>query len=140
MMIIQQPDLKETLRSITQDQIYRTACLDSIALVTNRIQNEGDNSKGGKIGEYKPFSAKNRAKRGRQTQFIDLTDSGQMIDSLAFEKTNENEYAIGFSSKAAADKAEWNEARFGDVFALTKEEINLVTEAIEKNVGAAIRG
>lgn len=141
MMIIQrQNDIKETLKNIVSDRVFRTACLDTIALITERIQNKGQNSKGSSIGTYSKSGAKFRSKSGRQTSKIDLTFTGQMINSLDFERTGEIEYSIGFADKIAADKAEWNEARFGEVFALTDQEVKLIGESLENNIGEATRG
>lgn len=131
---------KSLMKTLTQDRIYRIACLDSIALISERIQQKGQKSDESKIGNgnYKKSYAKYRDKRGRQSNYIDLTLTGEMIDGLTFSKTESNEYSIGFGSKKSSDKAEWNEARFGSVFELSKGEIELVTTAIENNVNEAI--
>lgn len=141
-------DFKKLLMSAVDDKIYRTACLDSIALISERIQNKGLDSSERKIenrspktpkaGAYSKFYAEIRGEAGRQTGYVDLTFTGEMMDSLDFEKSSQNEYQIGFNNKAAADKAEWNEERFGDVFSLSESEIKLVGQAIENNVGEAI--
>ncbi len=133
-------DKKSLLNDVLSDRIYRTACLDSIALISNRIQQKGQKSDGVKIGSYKKNYAKYRDKKGRQSNYIDLTFTGEMIDGLAFSKTSDEEYSIGFSSKKSADKAEWNEARFGSVFELTEDEISLVISEVEVKVNEAIRG
>lgn len=140
MVTVDNSELKAVQLRIRRDHIIRTACLDSIALVTNRIQNRGENSNGGNIGEYSPKYADYRSKNGRQTSFVDLTFTGEMVNGIALDKTSENEYVVGFISKEAGDKAEWNEARFGEVFSLTNQEIELVGQAIESNLDAAIRG
>lgn len=140
MVMMDNSELRAVQMRIRRDHIIRTACLDSIALITNRIQNKGKNSSNGQIGEYSPKYAEYRAKNGRQTTFVDLTFTGEMVNGLVLDKTSESEYVVGFASKAAGDKADWNEARFGEVFALTKEEIELVGRAVENNLDAAIRG
>ncbi len=131
---------KSLMNIVLQDRIYRTACFDSIALISNRIQQKGQKSDETKIGNgsYQKSYAKYREKKGRQSNYIDLTFTGEMIDGLTFDKTASNEYSIGFGSKKSADKAEWNEARFGSVFELSDSEIELVTTAIENNVNEAI--
>jgi hypothetical protein len=141
-------DLKQIMRNISSDRTFRTACLDSIALVSNRIQQGGEDSNGRTIrnpaptksqtGAYSDFYAKKRRKAGLQTAYVDQTNSGEMLDGLDFQKTSSNEYAIGFNSKVAADKAEWNEARFGELFNLTDDEVALVIKGIEKSADEAI--
>jgi hypothetical protein len=137
-VVIDDSELRDILSRITDDRIFRTACLDSIALISQRIQNVGARTNGNPIGNYSPGYSKYRRKHGRQTSHIDITFTGETIDSLDFEKTSSNEYSIGFSNKSAADKAEWNEARFGDLFSLSEGEINLVGMGIENNVNAEI--
>lgn len=166
-------DKKAHLKLITQDRVLRRAFFDSIALISNRIQQRGQKTDGSQIGKYSQktlnFKAitssfskignkrqiKSRLKShgdisefygyddfrkalGRQVQFIDLTLTGEMIDGLTLIKQGKD-WVIGFISKSSADKAQWNEARFGTVFHLSEEEINLVISALENSIDEAIR-
>jgi len=139
---ISNSEKESLLKTLTDDRIYRTACFDSIALISNRIQQKGQKSDESKIGNgtYSKQYAKKRDKNGRQTRYVDLTFTGEMIDGLSFEKTSDNEYSVGFSSQKSAEKAEWNEARFGIVFELSDNELDLVKSSIEDNLNEAIRG
>lgn len=161
------------MKTLTQDRIYRIACLDSIALISERIQQKGRKTDESQIGEYsdktvsfKPITSQFhkigtkkqvlsrykthgdidefygykdlRRALGRQVNYVDLTLTGQMIDSLVFDKTAYNEYSIGFANKAAADKAGWNEAKYGIVFELSNKEKELVLETIEAHIDASL--
>ena len=172
-MIIKGFDKKAHLKLITQDRVVRRAFFDSIALISNRIQQRGEKTDGSQIGKYstktlnfkaitsgfyKIGSKKQILSRykshgdidefygyddfrkalGRQVQFIDLTLTGEMIDGLTLIKQGKD-WVIGFISKASADKAQWNEAKFGTVFHLSENEIDLVISALEISIDEAIR-
>lgn len=137
-VIIDASEVTDTLQRIIDDRIFRTACFDSIALISLRIQNKGLRTNESPIGIYSAGYAKQRAKKGRQTSYIDLTLTGDMIDSLTFDKATYNEYVVGFGTKSSSDKADWNEERYGSLFALGQSEIGLVQTGIENNVNAAI--
>ena len=55
----------------------------AILMITKRTQ-AGKLPDGGKMRSYAKSTVKSRKKRGRQTGFVDLTDTGKMFRSLDF--------------------------------------------------------
>jgi hypothetical protein len=107
------------------DKIFREAALNSLALVSTRIQQKGLDSEGQligggkyssgkkKIGGFKDVANKRqqknqttdvfgggyeefRRKAGRQTNYIDLTLTGAMFAGFTVERIN-NDYVVGFT-------------------------------------------
>ena len=56
----------------------------AIFMITKRTQS-GNLPDGGKMIPYAKSTVKSRKKRGRQTGFVDLKDSGQMFRSLTYD-------------------------------------------------------
>ena len=56
----------------------------AIFMITKRTQ-KGKLPNGGQMRAYAPSSVKSRKKRGRQTGFVDLTDTGKMFRSLDYK-------------------------------------------------------
>ncbi len=137
-VIIDDSEVRDTLQRIVDDRIFRTACLDSIALISLRIQNKGQKTDSSQIGNYSKSYGKYRIKERRQAVYVDLTFTGDMIDNLTFDKAAYLEYVVGFGTKTSAEKSEWNEERYGVLFELNESEISQVQTAIENNVNAAI--
>ena len=57
----------------------------AIFMITKRTQS-GKLPDGGQMRAYAPATVKSRKKRGRQTGFVDLTDTGKMFRSLDYKK------------------------------------------------------
>jgi hypothetical protein len=115
------------------DKIARIACLNSVALISQRVQNQGLDSNEKSIGTYSKSWAQQRLKEGRQVQFIDLTYSGEMMDSFTFSPLGKD-YVVGFSSDKEGQKADWNEERFGVIFQLSNEELNDINNEIQNGL------
>lgn len=117
------------------DKVTRQAALDSVAIISSRVQNDGLKTDGSPIqSSYSDGYAKRRGKKGLQTEFVDLTFMGDMMDSL-LPFQNNGDWVVGFNSSKQAQKAEWNEIRFGKVFDLSGNEIEVIKKGIEERVG-----
>jgi phage gpG-like protein len=57
-----------------------------IQQITDKTQ-KGQMPDGGRFRPYSKSAKKDRAKRGRQISFVDLTDTGRMFRSLTFKAT-----------------------------------------------------
>ena len=68
----------------------------AVMMITKRTQ-AGKLPDGGKMRSYAKSSVRSRKKRGRQTGFVDLTDTGKMFRSLDF-KTKAFKSTLFFSS------------------------------------------
>jgi len=71
----QQPVIEKALNKVSNMAVF---------MITKRTQS-GNLPDGGKMIPYAKSTVKNRKKRGRQTGFVDLTDSKQMFRSLTYE-------------------------------------------------------
>ena len=69
----------------------------AILMITKRTQ-AGKLPNGGKMRSYARSTVKSRKKRGRQTGFVDLTDTGKMFRSLDF-RTGGFKSTLFFSNK-----------------------------------------
>lgn len=115
------------------DKIARIACLNSVALISQRVQNQGLDSNEQSIGTYSKSWAQQRIKKGRQVKIIDLTYSGEMMDSFTFSPLGKD-YVVGFSQDFAGQKADWNEERFGTIFQLSTEELIDINNEIQRGL------
>lgn len=117
------------------DKIARIACLNSVALISQRVQNQGLDSNEQSIGTYSKSWAQQRIKKGRQTAFIDLTYSSTdtMMDYFTFSPLAKD-YVVGFSQDFAGQKADWNEERFGTIFQLSNEELSDINNEIQRGL------
>ena len=115
------------------DKIARIACLNSVALISQRVQNQGLDSNGKSIGTYSKSWAQQRVKKGRQIKIIDLTYSGEMMDSFTFSPLGKD-YVVGFNSDEQGLKADANEERFGIIFQLSNEELNDINNEIQNGL------
>ncbi len=137
---------KKLEETIQFDKIIREAAFDGVALISRRVQNEGEKTDGSKItspsskkiGAYSYGYGNKRKKRGRQVDHIDMTFSGDMMGDLVPIPEGENSYIIGFRGKLSSDKAEWNELKFGKIFQLSESEIKLIGKTVEDKVHAII--
>ena len=71
-------------RKVIQKGLNRVSNM-AMLMITKRTQ-KGNLPDGGKMLPYAKSTKKSRNKRGRQTGFVDLTDTGKMFRSLDFRK------------------------------------------------------
>jgi hypothetical protein len=69
----------------------------AVLMITKRTQG-GKLPDGGNMRSYASSTVKSRKKRGRQTGFVDLTDTGKMFRSLDF-KTGGLKSTLFFANK-----------------------------------------
>lgn len=116
------------------DLITRSAAFDTVAIISDRVQQEGKKSDNSQIKSFysKGYEAK-RKKNGLQTSFVDLTFTGDMINDF-LPVFDGGDWVAGFVGQRNADKARWNEERFGTIFELSQNELKLIEQAILNNV------
>ena len=85
-----------------------------IKQITEKTQ-KGQKPDGGRFEGYASSTKKSRQKRTRQTGFVDLTDTGQMFNSLAW--TNRGYKNILFFRRNAENK----KAAYHDYFGIRKK-------------------
>ena len=119
------------IKRITQKQRKSiTTALNNVSnmavfMITKRTQS-GKLPDGGKMKAYAKSTKKDRNKRGRQTGFVDLTDSGKMFRSLDFRQ-------IGYKNTLFfANKEREKIASFHDTFGVGKKKVRRPFFAIGK--------
>ena len=88
----------------------------AILMITKRTQ-AGKLPNGGSMRSYAPSTVKSRKKRGRQTGFVDLTDTGKMFRSLDF-KTGGLKSTLFFANKEREKIASYH-----DTFGVGKRKV-----------------
>jgi len=97
----------------------------AVLMITKRTQS-GRLPDGGKMRAYAKSTKKNRDKRGRQTGFVDLTDTGKMFRSLDFKNR-------GFTNTLFfANKEREKIASYHDTFGVGKKKVKRPFFAIGK--------
>jgi hypothetical protein len=81
-------------------------------------------------GGYKEF----RESLGRQTEFVDLTLSGETIGAFTVIPISSDSFGLGFNNAEAAKIAEAQEKKYGEVYSLTDDEEAFINEQIEKRI------
>ena len=119
------------IKRITQKQRKSiTTALNNVSnmavfMITKRTQS-GKLPDGGKMIAYAKSTKKDRNKRGRQTGFVDLTDSGKMFRSLDFRQ-------LGYKNTLFfANKEREKIASFHDSFGVGKKKVRRPFFAIGK--------
>ena len=109
----------------------------AILMITKRTQ-AGKLPDGGKMRSYARSTVRSRKKRGRQTGFVDLTDTGKMFRSLDF-KTGGLKSTLFFANKEREKIASFHDS-FGvgkrkvkrPFFAIGNKEENKIKEEFSK--------
>ncbi len=109
----------------------RAAALTVFAQHKPRIFEKGMAADGTKIGDYEDGAyKKKRAKRGRETQFVNLEMFGGMKKD--YQPTKTGTVGFGFSNTTEAAKADFNEDRYQKaIFALSESERELYTRTLD---------
>lgn len=105
------------------DKTTRILAFDTVALVSDRVQQDGKKSDGTLIQSgYSSNYSKRRSNKGLQTSFVDLTFTGDMFADFLPVMVGKD-WGAGFVGKKSADVAEYNERRFGKIFTPTESEL-----------------
>ena len=86
---------------------------------------------------YKEF----RESLGRQTRFVDLTLTGDMLDrGFIAIPTGVNSFGLGFVNKLEYDKMQYNEKKYGTIIQPTTQEYNDALAQIINDINNVLRG
>lgn len=126
--------LEATLPKFVAQQAMNTT-----GLIVHRIQEQGNNSSDVQLGNYisEPYKKK-REKRGRQTDYVDLTFTRGGAGMFGSTGIVQESFADGIVNVKVAgrdsftqDKLDWNSDRYGDVLGVSKKEEELLHESFE---------
>jgi hypothetical protein len=102
-------------KSVIQKSLNRVSNM-AMLMITKRTQ-AGKLPDGGQMRAHAPSTVRSRKKRGRQTGFVDLTDTGKMFRSLDF-KTMGMKSTLFFANMERAKIASYH-----DTFGVGKRKI-----------------
>ena len=80
---------------------------------------------------YKPFTIRERQKKGLQTAYVDLKYTGKFQDSIDLKKTSTLKYKIDATDPKYREKLL---PRYGEILGLTTDNLGKVGKLIEKNL------
>lgn len=110
----------------TIDKSLKRVSNMAIQMITTRTQN-GKLPDGGNMRPYAKSTVRGRKKRGRQTGFVDLTDTGKMFRSLDF-RTGGMKSTLFFANKEREKIASYH-----DTFGVGRRKIKRPFFAIGNN-------
>lgn len=144
------------LNSLTRlDQVMRRALSTVLAAQKQRIFVRGQDSDGGKIGNYSTepisISKKNQARNtgktyfkggyseykraiGKNPGFVNLRNTDQMMQDYGIVANN-GQWGFGFQNQENYDKSVWMQDKYNkDIFPLTEQELNLLGDTLQFEV------
>jgi hypothetical protein len=128
-------DIEGLLRACSRDftSSEMTAIGQSVSATVVRRTQSGKGADSA-FKAYSPASVKQRAKKGYQTAYVDLTQRHNMLGNLGVLTGVTNHCQVGFSSTTEAAKAGWNE-RLRPFIELSDTEVStLICESLEQHL------
>lgn len=122
------------------DSLLRMIAEGMLGATRERIHEEGKKADGTKMGTYSTKYLELRklppAQGGTNDSDpnIRLFFTGQMQNDYKIVPLSDTEYALGFSNQFNADKADWAEERFGEIYALTDQEMQGVRDIVSEYI------
>ena len=117
------------------DTLLRLIAEGMLGATRERIHEEGKNAAGGQIGTYSPSYLELRIEnRLSADPKVKLFFTGQMQNDYKIVPLSDTEYGLGFSNQLNADKADWAEERFGEIYALTDQEMQGLRDIVSEYV------
>lgn len=110
---------------------------DAKVLIQQRIQQEGQNASGGRTPDYSPLYKKKRQKKGLQTNYMDLTYTGEMFRSIGLtEKKTKDEVIVSVAGRDefTQNKINWNSEKHFEVLKLSKQEEAILQESFDNEL------
>ncbi|MDQ1087183.1 hypothetical protein [Siphonobacter sp. SORGH_AS_1065] len=132
-------------------QILTGAALDHVAVVKQRIQNQGIGSSGQslttkaakRLGAYSKAYSRRRQKYGRQTAKVDLTMSGDLMRSFQVMPAQQLGSSViveaGFTDAAKVEIARGLEDYYGKAFYPTIQERRVIVQGVVEAIRQRIR-
>ncbi len=131
--------IKKLQRNIPKDikRALNVVSAYGVQRVTEKTQ-KGEMPDGGRFAGYSQKAKEDRAKRGRQTSFVDLTDTGKMFSSLTF-KVSGSKGSLFFRRQTENEKAFRHDQGIGKLprrsfFAIGKQDENKIRDLFFKHI------
>ena len=132
-------------------QILTGAALDHVAVVKQRIQNQGMGSSGQslttraakRLGAYSKAYGRSRQKYGRQTQKVDFTMNGELMRDFQVMPAQQLGSSViveaGFTDAAKVEIAKGLEGYYGKAFYPTIQERRVIVQGVVEAIQQRIR-
>tara|TARA_R100001377_G_scaffold85_2_gene122 strand:- start:5334 stop:5786 length:453 start_codon:yes stop_codon:yes gene_type:complete len=131
--------LKKLQKTIPKDitRALNVVSAYGVKQITEKTQ-KGQTPDGGGFQEYSSRAKEDRNKRGRQTSFVDLTDSGKMFSSLTW-KVSGSKGSLFFRRQTENEKAFRHDQGIGKLprrpfFAIGKQDENKIRDLFFKHI------
>jgi transcription initiation factor IIF auxiliary subunit len=127
-----------------KENLLRTMAASAHELISSRVFNArgGNNSNGELIGVYSAAYMKQRAKENRNNKEVNFIFTGQMHADFSIGAVEGNQITLGFQNSFNGDKKSWLQEKYGRVFDLTKQEIDILmdvaTDFVRKSIGGKV--
>lgn len=112
--------------------------LDLKALIQLRIQTSGRNAAGSRFSPYTPAYSLTRKNKGRQTGYVDFTDTGRMWNSIRPTVINSDEttttIVVRASNGGDQAKLDGQARKRGNILTPSQDEINIAIQANNERV------
>lgn len=122
------------------DTLLRLIAEGMLGATHDRIHTDGKKSDGSKMGTYSPKYLELRKKPPAEGGTSDsdpnirLFFTGQMQLDYKIIPISDTEYGLGFSNEFNAQKANYAEERFGEIYALTDQEMQGLRDIVSEYV------
>lgn len=124
------------------DPLLRTVATSMLPVVHDRIHVEGKAADGSPIGSYSNSYLRLREKKGRlEGKKVVLSFNRDQENDFSVQISSDGKYGLGYKFPINAQKAEWEEKRFGKkIFGLTDPEKELVNKVAQQYVEDLLSG
>jgi len=123
---------------IIMGDVLLTIGLDGKALIQQRVQEKGQNAQGNRTPQYSESYKKVRKRKGLQTNYMDLTNTGEMWRSIGFtgSKQEGKETTVSIAGRDAftQDKIDWNSEQQFEVLKLSEDEEVLLQKVFDSEI------
>lgn len=122
------------------DTTLRTVATSMLGVVRTRIHQEGKAADGSDIGQYVegPYK-KNREKRGRRTDKVNLSFSGQMDSQLSMIATSNGGYGLGWPNDEMFKRSQGLEQKYNKkIWALSADEEQQAAAVAQNVIDSAL--
>jgi hypothetical protein len=123
------------LEKIGIGNMVRAIASDVAASNVSRIHNDGKAVDGSSIGSYSPEYSNHRKKKGRQTNYVDLSFTGKLSKEFLPDSVGTNEIGVGFLTPYGAELSEHLEEKYRKkIWGVTQEDERVAQEIAKKEV------
>jgi hypothetical protein len=122
---------------VKSDRIRRIALSTTLAIQKPRIFDKGQNEDGGQIGKYSKKYGEKKSKLGRNPGYVNLRLSDQLMNDYGMTIQGE-QYTFGFQNAANGQKAGFLTDRYGDVFHVSNQELEVFATVLSDELSKAL--